>query len=147
MRKVRVPGRPFLLAMGPHRVDISAVEKCLTGMGIVALDPVDQVILPHHGRLGGVPRSLRLFRYLGGGIKVAPEWRLRPGLVLHSRQIAGRARHSRLLRTPAGEGVSEQDIMANVNGGKMRAAADDGTFRPLTMQHGHSRAEWTARNP
>jgi len=48
---------------------------------------------------------------------------------------------------PRGEGVSEQDIMANVNGGKMRAAADDGTFRPLTMQHGHSRAEWTARNP
>ena len=40
----------LLLAMRLHGVDIGAVEQGLVGVRVVAADPIDQVVLPHHRR-------------------------------------------------------------------------------------------------
>ena len=40
-----------LRAVRLHGVDIGAVEQVLVGVRIVVLDPLDQVVLPHHVRL------------------------------------------------------------------------------------------------
>ena len=45
--EIRIAGGALLLAMRPHGIDIGAVEQILVGGGIVLLDPVDQVVLPH----------------------------------------------------------------------------------------------------
>ncbi len=89
--KIGIAGGAPLLAMGFHGVDISAVEQRLVSSGIVALDPLDQVILPHHAR--------RLFRldWLFNGLRNRGHgpFQRRPGggLLLHARQIGARARH------------------------------------------------------
>ena len=54
--KIRIARGAPLLAVGLHGVNIGTVEQRLVGLGIVALDPLDQVILPHH--------AWRLFRLL-----------------------------------------------------------------------------------
>ena len=46
--KIRIARRPLLFAMGAHGIDIGAVEKRLAGIGIIASDPINQVVLPHH---------------------------------------------------------------------------------------------------
>ncbi len=52
MGEVRVAGGALLLAVRLHGVDIGAVEQRLVGVRVVAADPLDQIVLPHHrGRL------------------------------------------------------------------------------------------------
>ena len=53
MGEIRIAGRPLLLPMGAHGVDIGPVEKRLACRGIVALHALDQIVLPHHLRLVG----------------------------------------------------------------------------------------------
>ncbi len=61
MGKVRIARGALLLAVRLHGVDVGAVEQRLVGVGIVAADPLDQVVLPHHGG-----RVFRLFHPAGG---------------------------------------------------------------------------------
>ena len=51
MREVGIAGRTLLLAVRLHGVDVGAVEQRFAGGGIVALHALDQIVLPHHGRL------------------------------------------------------------------------------------------------
>ena len=51
MREIGIARGALLLAMRLHGVDIGAVEQGLVGVRIVAPDPLDQVVLPHHLRL------------------------------------------------------------------------------------------------
>ena len=51
MGEIGVAGGALLLAVGLHGVDVGAVEQGLAGVRIVALDALDQVVLPHHPRL------------------------------------------------------------------------------------------------
>ena len=50
MREIGVAGGALLLAMRFHGVDVGSVEQAFVGLRIVAADPVDQVVLPHHLR-------------------------------------------------------------------------------------------------
>ena len=47
MGEIRIAGSALLLAMRAHGVDVGAVEQVLVGRGIILLDPVDQLVLPH----------------------------------------------------------------------------------------------------
>ena len=93
VRKIRIARIALLFAMGLHGVDIGAVEQILVGCRVVLLDPVDQLVLPHH------PRLARLCRNLGTvgrrhQVRAARHRHPGTGLVLHPRQIVGRrARH------------------------------------------------------
>ena len=51
MREIGVTRGAGLRAVRLHRVHIRAIEQVLVGVRIVALDPLDQVVLPHHPRL------------------------------------------------------------------------------------------------
>ena len=68
MAEIGVAGGALLLAVGLHGVDIGAVEQRLVGVGIVAADPFDQVVLPHHR--GRVPLFLRCNSDLRSDIRV-----------------------------------------------------------------------------
>ena len=50
MREIRIARRALLLAVRLHGVDVGAVEQRFVGVGIVAADPLDQFVLPHHRR-------------------------------------------------------------------------------------------------
>ena len=60
MGEVGVAGRPGLRAMGPHGVDVGAIQQILIGIRVVGPDALDQIILPHHARA-------RRFRRLRAG--------------------------------------------------------------------------------
>jgi hypothetical protein len=49
MREVRVAGGALLIAVRLHGVDIGAIEQRLVRLRIVALNPLDELVLPHHG--------------------------------------------------------------------------------------------------
>jgi hypothetical protein len=51
MRKIGVTRGSFLLAVRLHGVHISAVEKRLARIRIIAFHALDQIVLPHHLRL------------------------------------------------------------------------------------------------
>ena len=72
MGEIRVAGGALLLAMRLHGVDIGAVEQRLVGVRVVAADPLDQIVLPHHrgGLLG--------FFSSGSGLRRRPSGRARP---------------------------------------------------------------------
>jgi hypothetical protein len=38
--------------MRPHGVDIGPVEQVFVGIGVVAPDPVNELVLPHHAHAG-----------------------------------------------------------------------------------------------
>ena len=86
MRKIRVARGALLLAMRLHGIDIGAVEQRFVGIRIVAADPLDQFVLPHHLRLG---RRASAFRCRGRHMQ--PKFQRRAGarLVLHPGQCAG----------------------------------------------------------
>ena len=88
--EIGIARRALLLAMRAHGIDIGAVEQVFVGAGIVLLDPVDQVVLPHHQRLAGLWRRFRSLRHQR---RAARHRDPGPGLVLHPRQIDRRARH------------------------------------------------------
>src|SRR5262249_1358974 len=55
VRKVGIAGGPLLLAMSPHRIDVCPIEKRFARLGVVALHPLDEVVLPHHWWLDRLP--------------------------------------------------------------------------------------------
>src|SRR5262249_23629203 len=83
-----------LLAVRLHGVDVGAIEQGLAGVGVVALHALDQIVLPHHRRLGGVLLFYSLFKYLRDNVEAAPERSPGSGLVLHTLQMGGGTRHS-----------------------------------------------------
>ena len=91
MGEIGVAGGALLLAMRLHGVDVGAVEQRLVGVRVVAADPLDQVVLPHHRRRAS--RFFRLTNGLRGDIQAALERRPAPGRVLHARQIGLRTGH------------------------------------------------------
>src|SRR5262245_62168825 len=93
MGEVGVAGRPFLLAMRLHGVDVGAIEQRLAGGRVVAFDALDQVVLPHHLRLAGILRFYCLLNDLRDDIEAALKRRPSAGLVLHARQVGRGARH------------------------------------------------------
>ena len=54
----------LLLAVRLHGVDIGAVEQRLVGVRVVAADPLDQIVLPHHR--GGLRRLFGCSAACGG---------------------------------------------------------------------------------
>ena len=62
MGEIGIAGGARLRAMRLHGVDIGAVEQVLVGVRIVGLDPLDQVVLPHHLRPAALLRLLDLGR-------------------------------------------------------------------------------------
>ncbi len=93
MGKIGVAGGPRLLAMRLHGIDVGAVEQRLAGIRVVALDALDQVVLPHHLRLVRLPGYCKTLKDLRVRSEAAIERCPNPGLVLHARQVARRARH------------------------------------------------------
>ncbi len=89
--EIRIAGIAHLLAMRPHGIDVGAVEQVLVGRRIILLDPLDQIVLPHHLRLA----RRRLPRLRHERRAHARHHDPRPGLVLHPRQgqIDRRTRH------------------------------------------------------
>ncbi len=51
MREIGIAGGPHLRAMRLHREDIGAVDRVLVGIGVVGADTLDELELPHHGRV------------------------------------------------------------------------------------------------
>ena len=90
MGKVRIARGALLLAMRLHGVDIGAVEQRFVGIGIVALDPVDQFVLPHDLRLAAF---FFLFNGLRCDLQIALQRRAGARLVLHPRQLRRRPHH------------------------------------------------------
>ena len=126
VREIGIAGRALLLAMSPHGIDIGAVEQVFVGAGIVLLDPVDQLVLPHHPRLAGLRRSLDLLRHHHRRARHRDPG---PGLVLHPRQIDRRARHQqpRLRRKTRQKCLRRhKDIMAQAPRHKPRTFAKTG---------------------
>src|SRR5579871_2997400 len=62
VRDVGIAGIAHLLAVRAHGVDVGAVKQVLVGLGIILLDPVDQLVLPHEPRPAGGRRSRRRLR-------------------------------------------------------------------------------------
>ena len=91
MGEVRVAGGTLLLAVRLHGVDVGAVEQRLIGVGVVAADPLDQIVLPHHG--GGIFRLFRPPDGLGRHLQAEFHRRPAPRRVLHARQIGLRTGH------------------------------------------------------
>ena len=90
VREIRIARGAGLRAVRLHRVHVSAVEQVLVGVRIVALDPLDQVVLPHHPRLAPLRR-------LGDGRRERRRrffHALRGALVLGAGQIGLRAGHA-----------------------------------------------------
>ena len=48
MGEIGIAGRALLAAMRLHREHIGAIQQILVGARIVAADPLDQFVLPHH---------------------------------------------------------------------------------------------------
>ena len=115
MAEIGVAGGALLLAVGLHGVDIGAVEQRLVGVGIVAADPFDQVVLPHHR--GRVPLFLRCNSALRRDIRVTLQGRAAPCGALHARQIGLRMGH--------------RDATAAANG---RESRDSRAERPLVLK-------------
>ena len=115
MGEIGVARGALLLAMRLHGVDIGAVEQGLVGVRIVALDPLDQVVLPHHLRLR--PRLAYGFSRLARqSCRLRSSGARAPGLVLHARQIGRGARHARILAAqPISGRHLHQDITAIVS--------------------------------
>ncbi len=90
MGKVGIARGALLLAMGLHRVDIGAVEQRFVSIRIVALDPVDQFVLPHDLRLAAF---FFLFSDLRCDLQIALQRRAGARLVLHPRQLRRRPHH------------------------------------------------------
>ena len=88
MGEIRIARGARLRPVRHHGVHIGAVEQVLVGVRIVGLDPVDQVVLPHHLR----PALLRLLD-LGRHDRRRSLHPPRGRLVLHARQI-GLAGHT-----------------------------------------------------
>ncbi len=67
MGKIRITRGAALLTMGLHGVDIGAVQQRLVSVGIIGADLLDEVVLAHHHRAGGLRshRHGRLRRRLG----------------------------------------------------------------------------------
>ena len=57
MGEEQVAGGARLGAVGAHGVDVGAVQQRLVGAGIVALDPLDELVLTHHRRVVPFPLS------------------------------------------------------------------------------------------
>ena len=95
VREIRIAGGPLLLAMGPHGIDIGAVEQVLVGAGIVLLDPVDQLELPHQPRLAGLWRSVRRRCGTRSGAR-ATATRSRGWFCIRGRSIGERAMNKNL---------------------------------------------------
>jgi hypothetical protein len=113
-----------------HRIDIGAVEQGLVGIGIVAAHPIDEVVLPHHPRLG---RLLLDLRRLGQAVEAMPPRRRRARLVLHPGQIGRRSGHV-LTRAAAGAQqaiVSSYHVMADSRSGNACGGAM--AKNPLTV--------------
>jgi hypothetical protein len=90
VRELGVAGGALLLAMRLHRIDVGPVQHGLVGVGVVALDPLDQLVLPHHLRAACFFFFLNNLRYdIAAALQRSPG----PGLVLHPRQIWGWAGH------------------------------------------------------
>ena len=92
MREIGVARGAALRAMRLHGVDIGAVQQRLVGMGVVAADPLDQLVLPHHLRRAGMARfvkGLRRNHGCGRPLRRCPGGRL----LLHSRQMVGACSH------------------------------------------------------
>src|SRR3984893_17797120 len=87
MGDIRVSGKPFLLAMSLHGIDIGAIKEIFVRIGIILTYPIDEVILPHQ-RLGTFRRRRRIAccSDAGGRPRRHLSW-LRRGL--HARQIGG----------------------------------------------------------
>ena len=92
-----------LLAMRLHGVDIGAVEQLLVGVRIVFADPLDQLVLPHHLRLGlrGAAGSAgfgAIWRPRSAGAR-ARGWCCMRGRSVDAMAILGRPRARRFLPT------------------------------------------------
>ena len=48
MAEIKVSGGAFLGAVRPHGIDIGPVEQRLVGGGVIALHPLDELVLTHH---------------------------------------------------------------------------------------------------
>ena len=72
--KYGIAGGTLLGAMGLHGVDVSAVEKGLVRLRIVAENSFDELVLPHHGP----PRSLGGRRSESEARLLRPCWRSAP---------------------------------------------------------------------
>ena len=135
MGEIRIARGALLLAVRLHGVDIGAVEQRLVGVRVVAADPLDQIVLPHHR--GGLLGLLGL----GGRQACEPTFRprssRRPGSrrVLHARQISLRTGHddlphriSRAIRwlrkAAAGKAVHEMRTARPAECGSRTATAD-----------------------
>ena len=65
--EIGIPGGPKLSAVHAHAIDVGAVEKRLIRRRVVALDPLDQLILTEVSRGFAYPlRRVRLRRIRGG---------------------------------------------------------------------------------
>src|SRR5262249_21937132 len=71
-------GSPLLVAVRLHGIDIGAVEQRLVGVGLIALNPLDQLVLPGHGaasRLRRRPRAGARSAFTQTGSRSSPLWR------------------------------------------------------------------------
>ena len=123
MGKVGIARCALLLAVRLHGVHVGAVEQRLAGIRIVTLDPLDQVVLPHHLRLRRLVYFYCIIKSLPDQIKTAVERRPGPGLVLHSRQVRRSARHEHPCAGHRLGQCSSQDIMTRHV--RYKTSADD----------------------
>ncbi len=54
VREIRVARGARLRAVRFHRIDEGAIEQFLVRLRIVAANPLDELVLPHHGRVPGL---------------------------------------------------------------------------------------------
>jgi predicted ferric reductase len=50
MGNIGIAARALLLAMLLHGVDIGFVQQCFIGIGLVLLNPLHELVLPHHSK-------------------------------------------------------------------------------------------------
>ena len=134
MGKVGIAGGARLRAVRLHGVDIGAVEQVLVGVGIVVLDLLDQVVLPHHVRPAALLRLLGLDGRDDGRRRLNRA--LRGALVLRTRQIGLRARHEVF---PDAAMWSPRRVQKDITGHRKRAKAFAGRL-PKDERPGHCRA-------
>ena len=111
MREIRIARGALLLAVRLHGVDVGAVEQSFVGVRIVAADPLDQFVLPHHRR--GRVRFLSAANDLRDQIKPTLERRAAPGRVLHARQIGLRACHKSKISRRFGAATRQRPKMVH----------------------------------
>src|SRR6185312_6734447 len=112
VRNVGIAGIAHLLAVRTHGVDVGAVEQILVGLGIVLLDPVDQLVLPHQLRLACGRRHPPRRRLTGlrHQIRGARHCHAERRLGVRLRQVH-RVRHSRFLAVRGGLGACAATAM------------------------------------